>query len=103
MTSAAFALALALLALPYPAPRQLQPTNDTKCDWGPVVQVDSPKGELKVTTAAGVVTFKIGPDVQVFDKDGKPAGAATALAAGTRVRVYYLLADGAKAQEIDLQ
>lgn len=102
MTYAALALALALVALPYPAPRQLQPTNDTKCDWGPVVQVDSAKGEMKVTTPAGVVTYKIGNDVQVFDKDGKPAGAATAIAAGTRVRVYYVIADGAKVQEIDL-
>lgn len=103
MTSAALALALALSALPYPAPRQLQPTNDTKCDWGPVVQVDAAKGELKVTTPAGAVTYKLGPDVQVFGRDGKPAGAASTLAPGTRIRVYYVLADGAKVQEIDLE
>jgi hypothetical protein len=103
MTSAALALGFALAALPYPAPRQIQPTNDTKCDWGPVVSLDAKKGEMKVTTPAGVVTYKIAADAQVLGKDGKPSGAAAALAPGTRVRVYYVLADGAKVQEIDLE
>jgi hypothetical protein len=103
MTTAALALGLALAALPFPAPRQLQPTGDTKCDWGPVVSVDAKKGEMKLTTPAGVVTYRIAPDSQVLGKDGKPSGAAAALTPGTRVRVYYLLADGAKLQEIDLE
>jgi hypothetical protein len=103
MTTAALALAFALAGLPYPAPRQIQPTNDTKCDWGPVLQVDAKKGEMKLTTAAGVVTYKIAPDAQVLGKDGKPTGPAASLTAGTRVRVYYVLADGAKVQEIDLE
>ncbi len=103
MTLAGSVLALALLALPYPAPRQLQPTSATKCDRATVLLVDAAKGELKGTTVAGVVTYRIGPDVQVFDKDGKPAGAATALAQGTKLRVYYVLDDGAKVQEIDVE
>ncbi len=103
MTGIPLVLAAALAALPYPAPRLLQPTKDTKCDWGPVLRVDSPRGEIKVTTTAGVVTFKVGPDVQLFDHDGKPAGAAIGVAAGTRVRVYYVLDDGAKVQEIDVE
>ncbi len=103
MTLAPLALAAALAALPYPAPRFIQPTNDTKCDWGPVVKVDAVKGELKITTPAGLVTYKLGPDVQVFGRDGKPAGPPSGLALGTRVRVYYLLADGAKLLEIDLE
>lgn len=103
MTFAALALAAALAGLPFPAPRQLQPTNDTKCDFGPVVQVDATRGELKVTTAAGAVTYKLGPDVQVFGRDGKPAGPPSTLTKGTRVRVYYILADGAKVQEIDIE
>ena len=102
MTLAGPVLALALSALPYPAPRQLQPTAATKCDRATVLLVDSAKGEMKGTTAAGVVTYKIGPDVQVFDKDGKPAGAATGLAPGAKIRVYYVIDDGAKVQEIDL-
>ena len=97
------ALALSASALPYPAPRQLQPTAATKCDRATVTLVDAAKGELRGTTGAGVVVYRIGPDVQVFDKDGKPAGAATALAQGAKLRVYYVLEDGAKAQEIDLE
>jgi hypothetical protein len=102
MTALALALAATLAALPYPAPRQLQPTKDTKCDAGSVLLVDAAQGEMKVTTAAGVVTFRLGADVQAFDAQGKPAGAASALAVGTRVRVYYVLDDGPKVQEIDV-
>jgi hypothetical protein len=102
MTALALALAAALAAPPYPAPRLVQPTKDTKCDVGSVLLVDAAKGEMKVTTTAGVVTFRVGPDAQAFDKDGKPAGAAAALAQGTRVRVYYVLDDGAKVQEVDV-
>jgi hypothetical protein len=103
MTSAAVALALALAGLPFPPPRQMQPANDTKCDWGSVVQVDARKGELKLTTPAGAVTYRIAADAPVVGKDGKPAGGTSALAPGTRVRVYYVLGDGAKVQEIDLE
>lgn len=103
MTLAALALGLAVAALPYPAPRQLQPASDTKCDWGPVVRVDARRGELVLETPAGLVTYKVAPEVQVVGKDGKPAGPPAALAPGTRVRVYFVLADGAKVQEIDLE
>jgi hypothetical protein len=103
MTLAALSLGLALAALPYPAPRQLQATNDTKCDTGAIVQVDAQRGEVRLSTRAGLVTYKVGAEVPVIGPDGKRAGSATALAAGTRVRVYYVLADGAKVQEIDLE
>jgi hypothetical protein len=103
MTLAGPVLALALSAVPYPAPRQLQPTAATKCDRATVLLVDAAKGELKGTTVAGVVTYKVGPDVQVFGKNGKPAGAWAALAQGTKLLVYYVVDDGAKVQEIDLQ
>jgi hypothetical protein len=103
MTALALALAATLAALPYPAPRQLQPTKDTKCDAGSVLLVDGARGEMKVTTAAGVVTFRIGADVQAVDREGRPAGAASALAPGTRVRVYYVLDGGPRVQEIDLE
>jgi hypothetical protein len=97
------ALAFLAVALPYPAPRSIQATPPTtKCDRATVVLVDAVRGELKGSTKAGVVTYRIGPDVQVFDKDGKPAGAATKLAQGQNVLVYYVVDDGAKVQEIDL-
>jgi hypothetical protein len=94
---------VALSALPFPAPRAIAVTPSTKCDRATVLLVDPAKGELKGTTVAGVVTYRISQDVPVFDRAGKPAGAAAALAPGTRIRVYYVLEDGAKVQEIDLQ
>jgi hypothetical protein len=102
MTLAGTFLALALSALPFPPPRVAPVTSSTKCDRATVLLVDSAKGELKGTTTAGVVTYRISQDVQVFDKAGKPAGAATGLAAGAKIRVYYVIDDGAKVQEVDL-
>jgi hypothetical protein len=103
------ALALAALALaapphlPYPAPRLLQPTEKTKCDMGEVLVVEPTKGELKMKTPAGIVTYKAGADVQVFDKDGKPIGPISALAPGQKARIYYVVDDGARVGEIDLE
>lgn len=102
MTPAAL-LAAALAALPFEAPRVLQPAKETKCDRGAVLHGDAARGELRVTTAAGVVTFRVAPDLQALGRDGKAAGAALALRAGTKVRVYYVVEDGAKVQEIDLE
>ena len=102
MTLAAPLLALAISALPYPAPRLAQPSAQLKCDRATVLLVDRAKGEMKGTTVAGQMTYKIGPDVQVFGKDGKPAGAPGKLAQGTQLLVYYVVDDGAKVQEIDL-
>ena len=97
------ALAALALALPYPAPRSIQANPPTtKCDRATVVLVDGAKGEMKGSTKAGVVTYRISPDVQVFDKDGKPAGAASKLTQGTNVLVYYVVDDGAKVLEIDI-
>jgi hypothetical protein len=97
------ALAALALALPYPAPRSIQANPPTtKCDRATVVLVDTARGELKGSTKAGVVTYRIAADVQVFDKDGKPAGSATKLAPGANILVYYVIDDGAKVQEIDL-
>jgi hypothetical protein len=103
MTLAGPLLALALSALPFPPPRVAPVTSATKCDRATVLLVDSVKGELKGTTAAGVVTYRISQDVQVIDAAGKPAGAATGLAQGAKIRLYYVLDDGAKVQEIDLE
>jgi len=99
----ALAAALLLAAPPFPAPRLAPVTDRTKCDAGVVVAAEAAKGELRVRAAAGLVTFKVGGDVQVFDAAGKPAGAATALQAGQKVRVWYLVDGGARAVEIALE
>jgi hypothetical protein len=95
--------ALLVAALPFPAPRLVQVTDRTKYDPGTLVAVEAVKGEIQVRTAAGMVTFKVGPDVQVFDAAGKPIGAYTALQAGQKVRVWYVVDAGARAQEIALE
>jgi hypothetical protein len=71
-----------------------------KCDTGKVLSVDTTRGELSVMTPAGAVHYRAGSDVQVFDKGGQPLGGVSRLVAGQRVRVYYVVADGAIASEI---
>jgi phage baseplate assembly protein gpV len=94
------ALMLAAPPLPFPAPRLAQVTERTKFDPGTVLGYDAAKAELRVQCAAGVVTFKAGADVQVFDAAGQPLGSPAKLAAGQKVRVWYVVDNGARAQEI---
>jgi hypothetical protein len=99
----ALVAALLLAASPFPAPRLAVVTDRTKYDAGVVVSADGPRGELRVRTAAGLVSFKAGGDVQVFDAAGKPAGSPASLQAGQKVRVWYLVDAGARAVEIDVE
>ena len=100
---AALALAAEAAPPPFPPPRLLVVTDRTKCDMGAVLAADVQRGLLRVTTTAGVVTYKAGPELQVFEKDGKPAGGLARLQPGEKVRVYYVVDDGAKAGEVDLE
>jgi phage baseplate assembly protein gpV len=95
--------AFLLAALPYPAPRLAAVSDATKYDQGAVVSMDVAKGELRVRCLAGLVTFKAGPEVQVFDAAGKPAGAPAALVAGQKLRIWYVVERGARALEIALE
>jgi hypothetical protein len=88
--------------LPYPKPKLIQVTENTKCDMGTILSVDPTRNLMRGTTPAGVVTYKVGSDVQVFSKEGKPVGGISALTAGLRYRAYYLVDDGARVLEIDL-
>ncbi|MGB8931341.1 MAG: hypothetical protein WCC48_08875 [Anaeromyxobacteraceae bacterium] len=84
----------------FPRPRLTPVTDRLKCDNGNVLSVDVTRGELRVTTPAGVVVYKAGGDVQVLDKSGAPVGGVGRLVAGQRVRVYYVVSEGAIASEI---
>jgi hypothetical protein len=84
----------------FPPPRLTPVSDRLKCDYGKVLSVDPTKGELTVTTQAGAVVYRAGGEVQVFDKAGQPLGGVARLVPGQKVRVYYVVADGAIASEI---
>lgn len=85
---------------PFPQPRLTPVTDRLKCDFGKVLSVEASKGELAVMTSAGAVHYKAGGDVQVLDKAGAPQGGTSRLVVGQKVRVYYVVSEGAVASEI---
>jgi phage baseplate assembly protein gpV len=97
------ALLLAAAPLPFPAPRTVQVTDRTKFDPGTVIAFDAVKSELRIQCVAGVVTFKISADTQLFDAGGQKLGSAAQLLAGQKIRVWYLVDAGARAQEIAVE
>lgn len=103
MNAILVATLLAVTSLPFPAPRLAQVTERTKFDPGTVLGYDATRAELRVQCAAGVVTFKAGADVQVFDAAGQPLGSLARLAQGQRVQVWYVVEGGARAQEIAVE
>ncbi len=100
MLAHAVLLAALLGATPFPQPRLTPVSDRLKCDYGKVLSVDAAKGELAVMTGAGAVHYKAGGDVQVLDKGGSPLGGVSRLSPGQRVRVYYVVSEGAIASEI---
>lgn len=74
-------------------------TPDTKVDTGTVRTVDPTHGVMICDMPDGQVTFDVN-QAQVFDDAGKPLGAASALHPGDKVRVFYLINNGAKVSEV---
>ena len=95
-------VAAVVVAAPF-TPRVTQVTDKTKCDWGPVISIDQANGLLVVNTPPGPLTFKVSAEVQVFDKGGAAIGGLARVAQNQKVRVYYVVEDGARAKEIDLE
>jgi hypothetical protein len=93
-------LATLLAGTPFPPPRLTPVTDRLKCDMGKVLSVDAGHGQLSVMTPAGAVFYKAGSDVQVFDRAGLPIGGVSSLVPGQKVRVYYVVVDGAIVSEI---
>ncbi len=100
---AAPAAAPAPAKLPFPAPRLVQVTDATKCDFGTVLTLEASSGRMQGMTKAGPVTYLVGPDVQVFAADGKPVGGIASVTVGAKYHAYYVLDGGAKVLEIDLE
>jgi hypothetical protein len=98
------AAAVALLAPlpPFPAPRLIGATPDTRCDWGPISELKAQPAQLVIRTDAGPLTLDLGAGVKVAGADGRPLASAAELRAGQNVRVYYVVDNGARAQEIDV-
>lgn len=72
-----------------------------KHDIGVVKAAESTRSVLIVDMPDGQVTFDVAA-AQVIDADGKPAGTATSLKAGDKVRVDYVINNGAKVSTIYL-
>jgi hypothetical protein len=104
MKTLLLAAAVALLAPtpPFPPPKLVGATPETKCDWGAVGELRIDRAELVVRTDAGPLTLAFDRDVEVAGPDGKALGSIAELRAGQRVRAYYVVAETAKAREIDV-
>lgn len=94
------AVALASPPPPFPPPKLTGVTPATKCDWGPISEIKSSR--IIVRTDAGAFTVEVSSKAKIAGLDGKPLGSTSALSLGQKVRVYYLVDDGAQAQEIDV-
>jgi hypothetical protein len=99
---AAAAVALLAPTPPFPPPKLVSATAETKCDWGAVGELKLDRGELVVRTDAGPLTLEIGPQVKLAGPDGKPLASLAELRSGLPVRAYYVIEKKAKAQEIDV-
>ncbi|HEY3449089.1 MAG TPA: hypothetical protein VGK67_22195 [Myxococcales bacterium] len=99
---ASLLITVALTGTPYPPPKLAPQSDQLKCDTGVVVAADVAAGQLRVNTPAGLVIFKAPGDTQLIGADGKPAGTVANLQPGQKVRVYYVVDDGAKVSEVDL-
>jgi hypothetical protein len=103
-----FALAAAALAAlispgpPFPAPKLIGITPDIRCDWGPVTELKAAEKMLIVRTEAGPFELMIGPGAKFAGADGKPLPSVASIQPGQKVRAYYVVNKGAKAQEIDV-
>jgi hypothetical protein len=102
LLAAATAIALLAPTPPFPAPKLVGVTPETKCDWGPITEINADRSQLVMKTDAGPFEVKLSGAVKLVGADGKPLGSAGDLRAGQNVRVYYLVNAGAKAQEIDV-
>jgi hypothetical protein len=98
------AAAVALLApqSPFPAPKLVGVTPETKCDWGPITEITADHSQLTMKTDAGPFELKIGAGVKVASADGRALTSALELRSGQNVRVYYVVDRGARAMEIDV-
>ncbi len=100
-TLLALALAASPVVAPFPAPKVAQISDDLKYASGVIAAVAPGGVSVVVNTPAGPVTF-ITDKVQVIGKEGGALGGSASLQVGQMIRIYFFVADGARAREIDL-
>jgi len=88
-------------AVSYPPPRIIDSDPSTRCDTGVVLGVEQETSLVTVGTPAGPVTYHVTPTTQITSQDGW-ALVSSELGMGDSVRVYYFLAHGAWALEVDV-
>ena len=87
---------------PFPLPKLIPATAEMRCDWGPIASLTQDPSRMVLTTEAGPLTVMLGSDLKIAGADGKALPSIASLQAGQPVRVYYVVKNGARAQEIDV-
>src|SRR4051812_11020921 len=102
MLKATLTLLLLGASLPFPAPKVSTVTDETKFASGTIAAIDAAKGELRLTTPAGPVLFRLSPAAVLVGANGQATSAAV-LRQGESVYVYYTVQSGALVSELDAQ
>jgi hypothetical protein len=85
------------------APFSLQDSPQLKTDTTTVISIDLPKNEMKGTTPAGEVTYKVTAETPVYSAAGKKAGTADRVKVGDKIKVFYVTGQGADVKEINTE
>jgi len=95
-------VALLLSSAPFPPPQRVAVTDALKCDWGTVVsESPGPSPTVTVRTADGPVVYQVTADTPALGPEGQQRGTALSLKPGTKVRVYFVIDNGARVTELD--
>lgn len=93
-------LSLATASASFPPPTVVALDDNLKFSSGPLASINGSEKTLVQTTPAGPVTFHVG-QAQVIGPN-KQAVSISSLRPGQQLRVYFRVAQGANALEIDV-
>ena len=86
-------------AWPLNRPSSKTASTETKVDIGVIRTLDAGRSSMICDMPDGQVTYDVS-QAQVFDVEGKPQGAAASLHPGDKVRITYVINNGAKVSEV---
>ena len=87
--------------LPFPAPARGPISVDAKFASGPIVTIKPDGTGLTMNTLSGLLTVIIEPSTRVLGVDSQPLPVKTGLRPGMYIRVYFVVRDGARVEEVD--